>query len=88
MEVEMLLNFKHLQKISMINLQMVLVYIMLLEYFYDDYKRSDSYSYVEGIQRDKYDAYRTILRIEFFRNTEDGEKEPKKYEEFFKNQTV
>jgi hypothetical protein len=56
----------------------------MLECFYDDYKRSEGYSDVKGVKRDKNDAYKTILRIEFFRNTEDGEKEPKKYEEFFR----
>lgn len=63
---------------------MVLVYVILLEYFYDDYKRSEGYSDVNGVKRSKNDAYKTILKMEYLRNTKDGEKEPKKYEEIFK----
>lgn len=63
---------------------MVLVYVILLEYFYDDYKRSEGYSDVKGVKRDKNDAYKTILKIEYFKNTGCDERDTKKYGEVFK----
>ncbi len=57
---------------------------MLLEYFYDDYKRSEGYSDVEGVKKDKNDSYKTILKMEYLKNTEDTERDTKKYGEFFK----
>ncbi len=58
---------------------------MVLEYFYDDYKRSEGSSEVRGIKKDKMDAYKTILKMEYSKNIEEWEhKDTKKYGELFK----
>ena len=46
------------------------VYVMTLDYYYDDYKRPEGSSEVIGIKKNCIDAYKTIFKLEFEKNSE------------------
>jgi hypothetical protein len=66
---------------------MTTVYVQTLNYFYDDYKRSESKTIVVGVSKDKNTAYRNILTEEYNKNKDycerDEEVKNKDYDFFF-----
>jgi len=46
----------------------MIVYIAVLDYFYDDYKRSEGYSEILFIYKDKNEAYKRMYNEEYKKN--------------------
>jgi hypothetical protein len=46
------------------------IYVMSLNYYYDDYKRPEGSSEIIGIKKNLVDAYKTVFKLEFEKNLE------------------
>ena len=46
------------------------VYVMVLDYFYDDYKRPEGSSEIMGVKKGYHDAYKTVFKLEYEKNIE------------------
>lgn len=48
----------------------MIVYTVTIDYFYDDYKRAEGSSEVEGVYTDKNIAMKTLIKTEYEKNVE------------------
>ena len=62
------------------------VYVAIIDYFYDDYKRSEGSSDIIGLYKNREIAYKNVLKTEYEKNIDGGQEKRKvKYETLFKS---
>lgn len=62
---------------------MVKVYVMVVDYFEDDYKRSEGYSEIIGVKTHKLEAYKTVIEYEYNKNKNLGGENDDNYKKEF-----
>lgn len=50
----------------------MIVYVMIIDFYFDDYKLSESSSNILGVTDNKIEAYKKVLKQEYMENFEDG----------------
>lgn len=65
----------------------MIVYVMVIDYYEDDYKRAEGHSEILGVTDDKLEAYKKVLSMEYERN-ENGDKEYEKLYEKIESITL